>query len=149
MITVKQYFWQKDGSPECTPAICEAADALLLKVNALLESAAQLSGWVEKNDPDTWSPISGAKGGAGDGGFRLSTTTTGATHSAHRFARAVDVYDPEGKLDDWLSGFDEDGGRRNAMLEEFGLYREAPGATRTWCHLQDLAPGSGRRTFSP
>jgi hypothetical protein len=29
------------------------------------------------------------------------------------------------------------------------LYREHPDDTHTWCHLQDLQPGSGNRTFKP
>jgi hypothetical protein len=74
------------------------------------------------------------------GGFRPQNATQGAPHSSHKEARAVDVYDPGGKLDAWLN---------DAKLEHYGLYREHPDATQGWCHLTDRAPGSGRRTFMP
>jgi hypothetical protein len=54
--------------------------------------------------------------------------------------RAVDVYDPDGHLDAWIT---------DDILEDFGLYREHPDSTSTWCHLTDRAPGSGHRTFWP
>jgi hypothetical protein len=43
------------------------------------------------------------------------------------------------EIDDWLD---------DAALAEFELYREHPDDTHTWCHLQDLQPGSGNRTSS-
>lgn len=135
MITTEQYFKAKPHSAENT----DAATALLEKVNACIEWA-RLGGFLSPIDPDTGTQISGSKGGAGDGGFRLPTATTGAASSKHKQAHAVDVYDPGDVLDRILS--DED-------LERFGLYREHPDDTPGWCHLQDIAPGSGRRTFKP
>lgn len=149
MISVKAYFGPKLGHPEATEAMVENAEALLGKVNALLERAGAECGYACEIDPDTGSSVSGSKGGAGDGGFRLGASKTGATNSKHKLARAVDVYDPDDRLDTWISSFDSEGGAGNSLLEELGLYREAPGATPGWCHLQDLAPGSGRHTFNP
>lgn len=149
MITLAQYFGTKINHPECTPSLCENAEYMLTKVNALLIHAAEQGAYLWPVDPDTGSCISGSRGGAGDGGFRLAGSKTGATNSKHKLARAVDIYDPQNALDNWLSTFDSEGGKRNSMLEEFGLFREAPSATAGWCHLQDLAPGSGRRTFIP
>lgn len=135
MITLAQYFGEKvhDGAQQA------AAFILLEKVNALLEWA-RLGGYGEDIDPDTGTQISGAKGGSGDGGFRLPTSTTGAANSKHKLAHAVDVFDPHDKLDRMLD---------DSVLEHFGLYREHPDATPGWCHLQDMAPNSGKRTFRP
>ena len=69
-------------------------------------------------------------------------------HSSHKEARAVDVYDPSDRLDEWLDTF-EHGDGDNTRLEQHGLYREAPASTPTWCHLTTRAPHSGRRTFAP
>lgn len=132
MITAAQYFGEKPRTDEQE----RAAETLLGKVTAMLDALI----WAYPIDPDTGTSISGSKGGAGDGGFRLSNAATGAPNSKHKTAHAVDVYDPENILD---ASIDDE------MLAEFGLYREAPDATRGWCHLQDVAPGSGKRTFNP
>ena len=132
MIDEGQYFGGKPHTEEQEGS----AEALLDKVNDMLASL----GWDYPVDPDTGTAISGAKGGSGDGGFRLPDAKTGKPASKHKTAHAVDVYDPENKLDDMI---DDD------LLIEFGLYREAPGSTFGWAHLQDVAPGSGRRTFLP
>lgn len=135
MILVAQYF-QKPHSPEQE----KVAEDLLVSVNALCTEAQQAGVFDFSNDPDTDSPISGQQGGDGDGGFRSPGTRTGATGSAHRRGLAVDVYDPEDKLDTWLT---------DAKLESYGLYREHPDWTKGWCHLQSVAPGSRNRTFQP
>jgi hypothetical protein len=53
---------------------------------------------------------------------------------------AVDIYDPQNKLDDYLT---------DEILTKFDLYREAPESTLGWCHLGTRMPGSGHRTFKP
>jgi hypothetical protein len=148
MITVLQYFAKKLGNPECTVQMHDRAEILLDKVNRLIITAEECQAFVLEIDPDTGSGISGSRGGAGDGGFRLSGSTTGAAKSAHKQAHAVDVYDPGNRLDSWLSMYETENGG-NLMLEQYGLYREAPASTNGWCHLQDTPPGSGRRTFNP
>lgn len=144
MISAHDYFGAKPHSEDQEAAALD----LLERVNKLLAAARAAGAYWDWIDPDTGSQISGSKGGAGDGGFRLPTATTGSPHSSHKEAKAVDVYDPIGKLDDWLSEYDgPDWG--NGVLEQFALYREAPTATPGWCHLTTRAPGSGRRTFNP
>ena len=132
MITSLMYFGQKDHSAQDTTNAFE----LLRRVNGLLEYLR----WSFIRDPDTGCPISGSKGGSGDGGFRLKTATTGAPNSPHKLACAVDVYDPDNELDDLIT---------DDVLIQFDLYREHPDHTPGWCHLQCIAPKSGRRTFRP
>lgn len=144
MITVAEYFGAKPHSN----ALREAAEDLLAAVNGLLVEAEEQGSCAATVCPNTGTEISGSKGGAGDGGFRLPESATGAATSSHKEARAVDVYDPVGKLDGWLDRF-EDGAGGNSKLAEHGLYREHPGATRGWCHLTTRAPRSGKRTFQP
>jgi len=139
-ITVSQYFGAKIGHPDATQATVSNAIELLDRVNALLEHAAAGRAYQGCIDPDTGTQISGSPGGKGDGGFRLSTATTGASNSKHKRGQAVDVYDPLGDLDFWLN---------DAILVSFELYREAPEKTSGWCHLQSVPPGSGKRTFYP
>lgn len=67
-----------------------------------------------------------------------------APKSHHMAGRAVDLYDPDGELDDWLMS---DAGQ--AALTEIGLWMEHPSATKGWCHLQAVPPRSGRRVFYP
>jgi hypothetical protein len=143
MITVYQYFGQKDHTQEHM----DNATLLLSRVEALIVDACDDGAFVREIDADTGTCISGSKGGAGDGGFRLSNSTTGAPTSSHKEARAVDVYDPKNALDTWLDSF-EDGNGGNLMLEQHKLYREASKHTPGWCHLTTRAPGSGRRSFN-
>lgn len=132
MITLEQYF----GAKPHTAAEALLAQDLLERVNSLLVSIA----WVFPQDPDTGTAISGARGGSGDGGFRLPTATTGRPRSSHKEATGVDVYDPRGELAGRIS---------DTLLAIAGLYREHPDATPGWCHLTTRAPGSGKRTFYP
>ena len=143
MITVSHYFGPKPHTPEHDAN----AQHLLEAVNALIDQAVYEGQFSRNVDPDTGTEISGSKGGAGDGGFRLSTATTGRTLSSHKEARGVDVFDPTDRLDAYLSRFDSED--RNPVLEKFALYREHPDSTPGWCHLSTRAPGSGKRTFLP
>ena len=135
MIELHEYFGEKQHTDDQE----EAASGLLDKVNECIDWA-RLGGFQAPIDPDTGTQISGSKGGNGDGGFRLPGATTGKPASKHKLAHAVDVYDPGDILDRILS--DDD-------LARFGLYRESPDSTPGWCHLQDVPPGSGHRTFKP
>lgn len=134
MITKAHYFGGK-----AHPIEHEAnADMLLAKVNVLLHELADKGIYDYWADPDTGTQISGAKGGSGDGGYRLPDSTTGAPSSSHKEGRGVDVYDPDNALDDAVD---------RKLLIKHGLYRETPKATPGWCHLTDRAPKSGCRTF--
>lgn len=136
MITLFQYF----GSKDCTDEQMSNAEDLLRKVNRLIAAFEAATGKRIGNDPDTGTQISGAKGGCGDGGFRCADSTTGKPGSQHRNANAVDIYDLGNHLDFWLT--------RNILIAH-GLYREAPPFTDGWCHLQQVAPRSGNRSFIP
>ena len=142
MITLEQYF----GAKPYTPMHEDAARELLSRVDALVGEAVVDGAFNRPVDPDTGTEVSGSKGGAGDGGFRLPTATTGTPSSAHKQAMAVDVFDPANALDRWLDRFEGASGE-NSKLEEHGLYRETPNATQGWCHLTTRAPRSGRRTY--
>ena len=135
MITNEQYFRGKPHSLQQGLV----ADDLLQRVNALLAFAATCSAYLWPIDLDTMTQISGSRGGAGDGGFRLPESATGVAKSSHKEAKAVDVFDPHDILDNWLT---------DAVLADYGLFREHPKHTPGWCHLQSKPPGSGRRTYT-
>lgn len=142
MITNTQYFGSKAHTPEQEVAFAD----LISRIENLIDDAVSAGRYVQQIDPDTGSEISGSRGGAGDGGFRLPTSTTGRSLSSHKEAKAIDIYDPLEELDTWLNEFESgDGG--NSKLQAHGLYREAPHSTPGWCHLQSR-PAS-RRTFTP
>lgn len=150
MITVEQYFRRVPSGQKLHTAEQEDfAEAMLFRVNQLVNEAVQAGAFTWPVDPDTGCQISGARGGAGDGGFRAPDSTTGAPNSSHREGKAVDVYDPANKLDDWLTSFETLDAGGNTKLVEYDLYREAPHATIGWCHLTTRRPGSGKRTFLP
>lgn len=133
MITVADYFAGYDDSPEITEEHRENALILLRRVNALLASRGQPD---RPRNPRTGTQVSGTR----DGGWRPKACLTGAPNSAHKDARAVDVYDPGNSLDAWVT---------DDILEEHGLYREHPDSTPGWSHLTTRAPASGHRTFIP
>ena len=135
MITLDQYFGIYASHADAGPGMYAAAEAMLEKVNALLDKA-QSSGIQPEVNPNTNSQVSGEF----NGGFRPQDCPVGAAKSSHKQARAVDVFDPHNALDGWIT---------DDILVEFGLYREHPDDTPRWCHLSDKAPGSGRRTFHP
>lgn len=145
IISIDDYFSCWITHPDVTPDRMAKAVKLLPKVNGLLQDA--LDKQVPLNiNPVTGTYVSGRKNGYG--GFRPQDCPQGATKSAHKDGRGVDVYDFGDALDEWLDSF-ETGNGGNTKLEEFGLYREAPYATESWLHLSDRAPGSGHRTYDP
>ena len=131
MISFADYFGSHSGTPEQEAAAVE----MLERVNALLAEA-EANGVELEMNPKTGTLVSGTQ----YGGFRPADCPQGAPRSSHKEGRAVDVFDPHGALDRWLT---------DIRLEKHGLYREHPGDTVGWCHLSDKAPGSGRRTFHP
>ena len=146
MISLVQYF---GGKPHTAAHVIAAKDLLARREALREEYRASTDRPYPDIDPDTGTEISGARGGSGDGGFRLKTATTGRRRSSHMDATGVDDYDPRDEFDNWLSKFDIDGGKENTMLELYGLYREHPKYTPGWVHLTTRAPGSGKRTFIP
>lgn len=134
-LTPKDYFAGYADHPGILDGHRAQAAGLLVLVNKLL-AAGLAYGVVLKNNPKTGSLVSGER----DGGWRPQECPTGAPNSAHKTGQAVDVYDPDGDLDDWLT---------DHVLQMHGLYREHPSATRGWCHLTTRPVKSGKRTFYP
>ena len=131
MITLEQYFLKHAHTDEHKAS----AENLLQRVNSLLEHAI-VDGLLLTVNPLTDSFISGKL----YGGFRPEGCIVGAKKSAHKLGKAVDIYDPDGLLDKYLT---------DGKLETYGLYREHPDATQGWCHLSTKPPASGVRTFRP
>lgn len=140
-ITLKDYWMGRDVAyPHAlTPDIEREAGRTVELVNRLLVYAA-LGGVALSNHPTNGSLVSS--------GWRPPAvnraTLRAAPNSKHMTGRALDVYDPDGDLDEWLV---TDKGR--AALESVGLWMEHPAATKGWSHLQSVPPGSGRRVFYP
>lgn len=136
MITLQEYFSDK---PHPTEYNLNAL-TLLYRVNNLIAAYTTDTGKLPEINPITGSQVSGSKGG--DGGFRLPTSTTGSSRSAHKQGMAVDIYDHGEHLDKWLDANPD-------ALIKYDLYREEPSATINWCHLSSRKPLSGKRTFTP
>jgi hypothetical protein len=134
MITLQDYFIDR---PHPTEYNLNAL-TLLYRVNNLLAAYTTDTGLIIPNNPATGSQVSGS----GDGGFRLPTSTTGSSKSAHKVAQAVDIADHGEHLDKWLDKYPD-------ALIKYDLYREEPSATINWCHLGTRKPLSGKRTFKP
>lgn len=136
MISLTDYFAGHANHPEITQAHIDNAEELLFRVNGLLRRALE-SGQVDlETNPLTGTLISGMD----DGGWRPKMSSEGSRLSSHKEGRGIDLYDPDGDIDGWIT---------DEALEEFGLYREHPSATRGWCHLTTRRPKSGRRSFFP
>lgn len=137
MITLSQYVGIYAHSKDLTDARKQNAAMLLNVVNAAIAHM-QKKGVVFKINPKTETQISGNT----EGGFRQQGTTTGKKFSAHKEGMAVDIFDPDNSIDQYITAHPE-------VLDIFNLYREHPSATPGWCHLSTRAPKSGRRTFYP
>ena len=135
MISVSDVIGPWDRSKDLTADRRKSIAALVTPVNALL-ALASAAGVPLPVNPVTKTQVSGTQ----YGGFRPQSCPIGAPQSAHKVGMAVDIYDPENKLDEWIT---------DDVLRTVGLYREAPRATPGWCHLTTRRPGSGNRTFMP
>lgn len=137
-ITLEAYWMRRNLDPkfkgDLTPEVVRNATHLLRKVNALLT----LTGLSVEPHYATRTPITS--------GWRPPAvnayTPNAAPRSRHMTGDAVDLYDPEGELDDWCM-------EHLDVLAELGLWLEHPSATKGWCHLQQVPPRSGRRVFYP
>jgi len=135
MISPSDYFGPWSEHKDLTEERKDNALMLLDRVNAFLQLA-EANGVELHTNPHTKTMVSGEA----YGGFRPQDCPVGAVHSMHKEGRAVDVYDPHGDLDRWIT---------DGRLESSGLAREAPASTDGWTHLQDILPHSGKRTFQP
>lgn len=141
-ITLAQYFMGRDKqyAAELTDAMREAAEKLLIKVNTFLEEA--VADGVELSlDVQTLSPVAS--------GWRppsVNKAAGGAPSSNHLKCHAIDLRDnaPGRALCRYAVSR-----KGQELLVRLGLYCEAPRFTKTWLHLQDVAPNSGKRFFIP
>lgn len=141
MITLADYFMgrRENHSLEMTPQIEKNALLTVELANTFLK-AAEIAGCDVEMNPRTHSPVSS--------GWRppsLNSVTPGASpRSRHMTGQAIDLYDPDGDLDNFAMS---DEGQE--CLHELGLWLEHPSATKGWCHLQTVPPRSGKRVFYP
>ena len=140
MISIKDYFGKYEGHADITPARYANAQRLVAKVNTLM-AAMMADGVKFPDNPSTKCQVAGT----GNGGFRPQDCPVGAPGSAHKMGLAVDLYDPEGEIDNWLNNNIEARG----LYEDLGLYFEALSSTIGWSHWSLVAPKSGRRFFIP
>lgn len=139
MITLADYWMGRDADYEhaLTEAIRMNARETVGRANALLAMVEDDALAIEIN-PRTESPV--------NSGWRppeINAGTPGAApRSKHMSGQAVDLYDPDGLLDDWCMDHQE-------QLGEVGLWLEHPGSTKGWCHVQTVPPRSGHRVFYP
>ena len=137
-ITLDDYWMGRDKSyaKDLTDEIRKNAEQTVTKVNLLLFHAVK----------DGVVLISTNKRSLVASGWRPpavnAATPNAAPKSHHMSGKACDVSDPTGSLDRWcLANPDE--------LAAIGLWQESPASTIGWCHLQTVAPASGRRVFIP
>lgn len=141
MITLADYFMgRRELYPTAmSPSIEHEAFRTVDLVNKLLTQAETYGVSIDMH-PVNKSPVSS--------GWRPpavnSATAGAAVNSKHMTGQALDVYDPDGDLDDWLMT-----GEGQAAMAALGLWHEHPSATKGWAHLQTIPPRSGRRTFFP
>lgn len=110
---------------ELTHEIRANADESIRKVDLLLVRA----GFEDRDATSGWRPsaVNSAVAGA-------------ARKSKHMKGQAIDVEDADRALSQWcMANLD--------VLEELGLWMEHPRDTKSWCHLQTVPPGSGKRVF--
>ena len=127
MITLSDYLRHHGDAPDY---VHQNALDLLSRVNALL----LLLPFDEARKPRVtsgWRPADYNK-----------TVPNAAPNSKHITGQAVDIADPDGVLDEYLLDNPE-------LLAKHGLFAEHPSATKSWAHLQSVAPRSGRRHFYP
>jgi hypothetical protein len=137
MLTIEQLFGKYGSTPDATPEYKANGAVLVRTVNVLMAYMIN-AGITFKINPLTGSVVSGES----LGGFRPKSCPIGASHSAHKEGMAVDIYDPDGKIDSWLFAHEP-------LLAHFGLYFEHPTATPSWSHWSTRAPTSGHRFFYP
>ena len=62
--------------------------------------------------------------------------------SCHLIGASADIYDPDGKLKEWVL-------KNRSLCEDLCVYFEDFKFTPTWVHLQIYPPSSGERFFKP
>ncbi len=140
MITLADYFMGRDRTHAAILGTDLRANAgrTVESANALLVLAKGAGVPLEPN-PATGSIVSS--------GWRpadINAATPGAAaRSLHMTCEAIDLFDPDGLVDDWLLA------NADTVLRDLALWLEHPAATKGWAHVQLRPPRSGRRVFYP
>ena len=127
MITVDEYIGQHlaGHEQELTDEIRANAEIICGRANQLIAAFGE-----DRGLRSGWRPAA------------INKSAGGATRSKHMTGHAVDIEDNDGRLDAFC--------RQNVgLLEQLGLWLEAPEYTESWTHIQCLPPRSGRRFFMP
>jgi hypothetical protein len=141
MITLADYWMGRDKTHSLAlgPDIIRNASRMVALASEL-ENCFGVAGVSTSINPQTGSLLTS--------GWRppdINAATPGAAaKSMHMTGEAIDFYDPDGEIDEWLL---TDAGQ--SRLEQIGLWHEHPSATKGWAHVQCRPPKSGRRTFYP
>lgn len=140
-ITLADYWMGRDKpyAAALTPAIERAAFTTVDLANKLL-AIAEADGISLSRNANTNSFVAS--------GWRPpainAATPNAAPSSKHMTGQAIDIYDPDGDLDEWLLAAP---GQR--VLVNLGLWLEHPSATKGWAHVQTIPPKSLNRVFYP
>lgn len=138
-ITAADYFMGRDVvyPHELTDEIRANVEETVRRVNELLGRMVAEGVELERH------PVNGTLVASGWRPPQINAAVANAAaKSKHMTGEACDLYDPEGELDEFCMGNPE-------VLAELGLYLEHPSATKNWCHVQTVAPRSGRQVFYP
>ncbi|MGH7605397.1 MAG: hypothetical protein ACRENK_15555 [Gemmatimonadaceae bacterium] len=135
-ITLADFYKGRDVAyaSELTPEIQANAAITVAKCNELLASfyASQAQGSYRTVNSG-WRPP------------EVNATTLNAKpNSKHMTGQACDLSDDDEALDNWCLSVEG-----TAALVRIGLWQESPASTPRWCHIQVVAPASGRRVFIP
>lgn len=141
MISLHDYWMGRDREfPLAMSTALERNATLMVELANKVLVLAHSAGVTMDTNPRTGSVVSS--------GWRpasVNASTPGAApKSKHMTGQAIDIYDPDGDLDEWLLTTD---GQK--VLHDLGVWIEHPAATKTWCHMQSVPPRSGRRVFYP
>jgi hypothetical protein len=140
-VTVDEYLMGRGSlfPDELTGEIRKNAEETVKLVNALL-AVMEAEGMPFEKHPQTLSLVAS--------GWRppqINGQVKGAApKSKHMTGQAVDLYDPNGDIDDFLLS-----GQGQRVLASLGLYIEHPACTKAWSHIQTVPPRSGNRVFYP
>jgi len=141
VISIQDYWMGRDREfPMAMGPDLEKNAALMVELANKLLVIAHSAGINIPTNPRTGSVVSS--------GWRPASvnaaTPNAAPNSKHMTGQAIDLYDPDGDLDEWLLTAD---GQK--VMADLGLWQEHPSATKSWAHVQSVPPRSGRRTFYP
>lgn len=139
MITLSDYFMGRDKvyKKELTDELIKNAGVMIEKANSLISILSENNITFQLN-PKTGTMVSS--------GWRPAAvnarTKNAAPKSKHMLCQAVDIYDPDGEIDEWLVN-------NEPVLRAVGIHIEHPSATKGWTHWQCVPPKSGRFIFYP